>query len=167
MKSAKSSTTPLSLKIILITGGAGAGKTTYGRKRCAEITALRFSIDDWMTGLFWMDATSGDGTYDWAMEGIGRAEILIRQNAEQALSLGVPVVLDLGVTKVDHRASFLAWAKGLEIPCELHWVDVPTETRWSRVQGRDDTRGETFAKMVPPVMFDFMENQWEAPLSDV
>jgi hypothetical protein len=41
-----------------------------------------------MTGLFWMVAPSGDGAYDWAMERIGRAEILILQNAEQALSLG-------------------------------------------------------------------------------
>jgi len=73
-------------KIILVTGGTGAGKTTYSQKLCKEIGALRFSIDDWMTGLFWMDAPEGGATFDWAMTRIERAEGLIRQTAKQALA---------------------------------------------------------------------------------
>jgi len=77
-------------KISLVTGGTGAGKTTYARNLCEEIGGLRFSIDDWMTGLFWMDAPDGGGTFEWAMERITRAETLIRQTAEQALRQGLP-----------------------------------------------------------------------------
>lgn len=152
--------------VILVTGGTGAGKTTYARKLCDEIGAIRFSIDDWMTGLFWMDAPS-DGEipmFDWAMERIGRAEKLIRQTAEESLKRGVSVVLDLGFTKAEHRRAFARWANSLGHSCELHWVDVPPDMRWERVQNRNREQDETFAMTVPREMFDFMESEWEDPV---
>ncbi len=158
--------TQLKPKIILVTGGTGAGKTTYARKLCDEIGALRFSIDDWMTGLFWMDAPKDGVTFDWAMERIGRAERVIRQTAEGVLSRGLSVVLDLGFTKSDHRKAFTDWAKALSHPCAVHWVDVPQDIRWARVESRNVEKGETFAMMVTREMFDFMEMEWEAPSNE-
>jgi len=38
-----------------ICGSTGAGKTTYALKLSDEIGAVRFSIDEWMAALFWMD----------------------------------------------------------------------------------------------------------------
>jgi len=49
----------------------------------------------------------------------------------------------------------------LEYPCELHWVDIPADIRWARVQGRNQNKGETFAMTVTRDMFDFMESEWE------
>lgn len=151
--------------VILVTGGTGAGKTTYALKLAEEIGAVRFSIDDWMTGLFWMDAPDPP-SFDWVMTRIGRVETIIRQTAEEILSRGVPVILDLGFTKSDHRKSFAAWAEGLGYQLVLHWVDVPTDVRWNRVQGRNTDKGETFAMEVSREMFDFMENEWEDPRDD-
>ncbi len=150
-------------KISLVTGGTGAGKTTYARNLCEEIGGLRFSIDDWMTGLFWMDAPDGGGTFEWAMERITRAETLIRQTAEQALRQGLPIVLDLGFTKRAHRQDFAKWSQSLGWSCELHWIDIPADVRWKRVQSRNHEKGETFAMTVPRDMFDFMEGEWENP----
>ena len=162
-RSSKSLTKRSKSKIILVAGGTGAGKTTYARKLCEEIGALRFSIDDWMTGLFWMDAPSEGTTFEWAMERISRAEGLIQDMAQQALAQNLPVVLDLGFTKSLHRQSFAKWSQSLDWPCELHWLDIPTDIRWNRVQDRNDKKGETFAMTVTREMFDFMENEWEDP----
>jgi len=150
-------------KIILVAGGTGAGKTTYSIELCEKIGALRFSIDDWMNGLFWMDAPESGATFDWAMTRIGRAEDLIRKTAEQALSQNLPVILDLGFTKSAHRQAFAAWGGSLGYPCALHCIDLAPEKRWERVQGRNREKGETFAMEVSREMFDFMEREWEHP----
>ena len=39
----------------LICGSTGAGKTTYALRLSEQLGAVRFSIDEWMATLFWMD----------------------------------------------------------------------------------------------------------------
>lgn len=151
--------------VILVTGGTGAGKTTYAMALAQEIGAVRFSIDEWMTDLFWMDAPEPP-SFDWAMSRIGRAETRIREMAAQILSRDVPVILDLGFTKCAHRRAFADWAERLGHTAVLHWIDLPPETRWERVQGRNREQGETFAMEVPRAMFEFMEGEWEPPTDD-
>jgi len=121
-------------KIILVAGGTGAGKTTYASALSDKIGALRFSIDEWMTGLFW-----------------------------QALAQGLPIILDLGFTKKAHRKVFADWSAELGYPCELHWIKLAPQIRWERVETRNREKGETFAMTVTREMFDFMEGEWEDP----
>ena len=148
--------------VYLITGGTGAGKTTYARRLAGEVGGIRFSIDDWMTKLFWMDSPEPI-SFDWAMERINRSEVQIWETAQQVLAREVPVILDLGFTKKDHRLKFRDLAAEQGAPVSLHWVDVASEERWRRVQSRNADKGETFAMEVPRDMFDFMEGEWEAP----
>jgi len=152
----------MKLPVILVTGGTGAGKTTYARRLADEIGAIRFSIDDWTTDLVWPDAPDPPD-FEWVMERIGRCETRIWATAEQVLARGLPVILDLGFTKADHRRAFADRAHRAGHVPEIHWVDVPSETRWGRVQGRNAEQGETFAMIVTREMFDFMEGEWEAP----
>ena len=149
-------------KVYLITGGTGAGKTTYALKLAAETGSIRFSIDGWMTTLFWMDSPDPI-SFDWAMERIGRAEAQMWETAQQILARGVSVILDLGFTKAVHRQKFYDLSKIAGYDASLHWVDISPEERWRRVQSRNTEKGETFAMEVPRDMFDFMENEWEAP----
>lgn len=150
------------LKVYLITGGTGAGKTTYALKLAKETGGIRFSIDDWMTTLFWMDSPDPI-SFDWAMARINRAETQIWDTTQHILAQGLPVILDLGFTKAAHRQKFYDLGEAANVQTELHWVDVPTTERWWRVQSRNTEKGETFAMDVPREMFDFMENEWEAP----
>lgn len=151
--------------VILVTGGTGAGKTTYARTLAENIGGVRFSIDDWTTELFWMDAPSPPD-FNWIMARIARCETRIRSMASEVLSRGLPVVLDLGFTKSEHRRSFIDWADAQGYPARIDHVQLPAQTRWVRVQGRNTERGNTFAMEVTREMFDFMESEWEPVTED-
>ena len=149
-------------KLYIITGGTGAGKTTHARKLASEIGAIRFSIDDWMTTLFWMDSPA-PVSFEWAMNRIARSETQIWETASQALNLNLSVILDLGFTKTEHRMKFKKLADTQNVETIMHWVDISVQQRWARVELRNSQKGETFAMDVPREMFDFMEAEWEAP----
>ncbi|MBC2669495.1 AAA family ATPase [Novosphingobium piscinae] len=151
--------------IHLITGATGAGKTTYALALAARCDGLRFSIDDWMTTLFWMDSPSPI-RHDWALERIARCESLIGEQVRQLAALGIPAILDLGFTTANHRRAFADLARQMGLTAQLHWLDVPAEIRWTRVQARNAQRGETFRMTVDRAMFDFMEDLWEPPGAD-
>jgi len=158
-------TEALSPLAYIITGSTGAGKTTYAINLCKKIGAVRFSIDEWMTKLFWMDSPQ-PVQHEWALERIHRCEDLIALHVAQLAALNIPSVLDLGFTRADHRAKFAQIAIGLKLPVLLHYVDVPQEERWQRVVGRNRDQGDTFAMNVDRAMFDFMESIWEPPDDD-
>ena len=150
-------------KIILIVGCTGAGKTTYARALADEIGGLRFSIDEWMMPLFGPDVPQPI-EFAWMMERVNRCEAIIWTMAQQGVARGVPVVLDLGFTKYEHRQKFRDLAAEAGLSAAVHFIDVSRETRWQRVQRRNAEQGDTFAMHVDRGMFDFMESLWEPPV---
>jgi predicted kinase len=56
----------------LVCGSTGAGKTTYAIMLTEKLNAVRFSIDEWMSALFWMD-TPQPIESAWAMARVERA----------------------------------------------------------------------------------------------
>lgn len=149
--------------LILIVGCTGAGKTTYARRLADELGGVRFSIDEWMTGLFGPDSPQPI-QFQWMMERIDRCEAQIFALARQLAARGVPALLDLGFTKKAHRDKFRSLAAEAGLTAAVHFVDVPADERWYRVNRRNRERGETFAMEVDRSMFDFMEGMWEPPL---
>ncbi len=149
----------------IIAGSTGAGKSTYSDALCGRTGAVRFSIDEWMGKLFWMDSPQPI-RYEWTIERINRCEAMIFTVVRDLARLGISSVLDLGFTKADHRAKFYDLAKAESLPLRLHWIDVPVEVRWQRVMQRNEQRGKTFVMEVTGDMFDFMESIWEAPTPD-
>ena len=149
----------------LITGSTGAGKTSYAIELATRIGGVRFSIDDWMTTLFWMDSPEPI-EFEWTMARIARCEAQIRQQVAALAAVGIPSILDLGFTRADHRAAFAAFAASINADVKLHWLDIAPDERWSRVQRRNAEKGTTFAMNVDRAMFDFMEDQWQAPNSE-
>ena len=151
--------------LILVVGCTGAGKTTYALRLADELGGVRFSIDEWMTTLFWADSPQ-PLQFAWAMERVERCETQIFAVARQLAARGVPAVLDLGFTKKSHRDKFRALAAGAGLTAPVHFLDVPADERWFRVNRRNKERGETYAMDVDRQMFDFMETMWEPPGED-
>ena len=149
-------------QVILVVGCTGAGKTTYARTLADERGAIRFSIDEWMMPLFGPDIPE-PMRFDWMMERVNRCEAMIFAMTQQVAARGLPVVLDLGFTKAAHRDKFRALCGEAGLSVSVHFVDVLRETRWRRVEQRNQNQGETYAMTVDRSMFDFMETMWEPP----
>jgi predicted kinase len=146
----------------LVCGSTGAGKTTYSIKLAAEKNALRFSIDPWMQTLFWKDAPKTPDV-NWALERVARCEEMIWSMCLQVKDLHLDVVLDLGFSKKEQRELFYVLAHKAGLPTNLHYLDVPRDTRLKRVLDRNKQKNETYSFEVNQAMFDYMETVFEAP----
>jgi len=77
----------------IITGSTGAGKSTFARELAERVGGVRFSIDEWMTALYWMDSPEKKD-FAWAMERIARCEEQIAAVAISLAAIGVDAVLE-------------------------------------------------------------------------
>jgi len=150
--------------IHLICGSTGAGKTTYALWLSDHLKGIRFSIDEWMATLFWMD-TPQPLNLEWSIERIERCLAQIWAVALQISARNVPCVLDLGFRQTERRAKFADLAKAEGLSVQLHFIDVPPEERWRRVETRNTQKGVTYQLGfdVTREMFDFVEGLWEPP----
>ncbi|HZU85021.1 MAG TPA: ATP-binding protein [Polyangiaceae bacterium] len=149
----------------LICGGTGAGKTTYAAALAQRLRAVRFSTDEWMAGLFMADRPE-PLTFGWAVERTARCERQMWSVADQLLARGVDVVFDVGLSRREHRDRFRQRAREVGAEPKLHYLDVDTDTRRSRVRERNTSRPATFSFEVTDAMFDWMERWFEAPTDD-
>jgi predicted kinase len=108
----------------LICGSTGAGKTTYALRLCDHLGAVRFSIDEWMAGLFWVD-TPQPLDPAWSMERVERCLTQIWAVVLRAAARNVSCVLDIGVGQTQSRARFAELARNSGLSVQLGFVDVP------------------------------------------
>ena len=151
----------------LVCGATGAGKTTYAIDLTERLGGVRFSIDAWMTALFWMDSPL-PLVPEWSLERVERCYRQIGVVAVSVARRGVPAILDLGFSQRSSRARFAGLAREAGLAAQLHFVDVAVDERWRRVEARNSAKGAThqldFA--VTREMFDFVEGMWEPPEAD-
>ena len=152
-------------RIHMICGLTGAGKSTYAEQLRQDLKAVRFSIDDWNARLFFMDRDPSSD-FNWFYDRVQRCCAQMRDTAEQVLDTGTPVVFDCGFTDRKEQKIFYDWAESLGHRVILHFIDVDSETRWSRTQHRNHEQGATYKIHVTREMFDFMEGIWQAPEDD-
>ena len=151
--------------IHLVCGSTGAGKTTFAMRLAEQEGAMRLSIDEWMTALFGADQPK-QIQFAWMMERVNRCEVVMWSVAVDGAQRGVGAVIDCGLTRAQHRRKFADLAAEAGLPVVLHWLDVPVEERWRRVERRNAERGETFRLEVTRPMFDFVEGLWEPPSAE-
>jgi predicted kinase len=148
--------------IHLIVGNTGSGKTTYSNKLKNKIKGVLFSIDKWNNTLFLADKKPNDGL-EWYLERIERAEKMIIDLMIQLEDLNTDTILDLGLSKFEHREKFRKFAQLNSFKIITHFLDIPKETRLERVLKRNTEKGETFEFEVSKENFDFMETWFEKP----
>lgn len=151
--------------IHLIVGNTGSGKTTYSNQLKRKINGVVFSIDRWNKTLFIPDKKSTDGL-EWFLERIDRAEEMIMNLVEQLEHSNIDSILDLGLSKFEHREKFRNFAKSNRFEIKIHFLDILKETRFERVMKRNNEQGETFEIEVSEKDFEFMESWFEKPNKD-
>lgn len=148
--------------IHLIVGNTGSGKTTYSQELKIQTKGVIFSIDNWNNTLFLPDKKVDDGL-DWFLERIERAEHIIMSLIEQLEDSKTDAILDLGLSKFEHREKFREFAKNSGFEIKIHFLNISKETRLDRVQKRNHEKGETYEFEVTKENFDFMEEWFEKP----
>ena len=116
----------------LMCGLPCSGKTTVAKVIEREQHALRLTADDWIMLSHGNDAAAArDGTIRTSIE----AALL--DLGLRVLSLGVNVVLDFGVWSRSEREEFRARAARVGARSELHFLDVPADELWRRIEARN------------------------------
>ncbi|MCK0157003.1 ATP-binding protein [Cellulophaga sp. F20128] len=146
----------------LIVGNTGSGKTTYASQLKSETNGIIFSIDTWNKTLFLADKKPSDGL-EWFLERIERSEKLILDLVTQLENSKTDTILDLGLSKFEHREKFRQFADANGYTLTLHFLDISKETRLKRVMQRNIEKGATFEFEVSQENFDFMEHWFQKP----
>ena len=146
----------------MVCGSPGAGKTTYSMGLAQRLKGVRFSIDEWMVGLFGKERPE-PLQFPWVAERVERCERLIGRLATQCARSGATPVLDLAFLRAANRADFAAIAGQAGFAVALHVLDLPADERWSRVEARNAAMSQTCALTVSRAIFDVMEKIWQPP----
>ena len=148
--------------IHLIVGNTGSGKTTYASELKRKTQGIIFSIDKWNKTLFLTDKKPNDGL-EWFLERIERSEKIIMNIVSQLENSKTDSILDLGLSKFEHREKFRKFADLNSYELKIHFLDISKETRYNRIIGRNLEKGKTFEFEVSKEDFDFMESWFEKP----
>jgi predicted kinase len=148
--------------IHLLVGNTGAGKSTYANQLKKDTKGIVFTLDKWNKILFLPDKTESDGL-DWFLKRINRAEVVMQDLILQLEYSGVDSILDVGLSKFDHREKYRKFAKQNDIAVKIHFLNIPKEIRRQRVLKRNKEKGATFEFEVTDENFEFMETWFEPP----
>ena len=115
-------------RLILTCGLPGSGKTALAAQLAAERNAVRLTKDEWLWAL---DSTP------WDEPTREKVEHQLWRLAQEILRLGLSVVLDFGLWARIERDEMRSAARGLGVGIELHYLEVPTEELWRRIEARN------------------------------
>ncbi|MEM7339325.1 MAG: ATP-binding protein [Actinomycetota bacterium] len=117
-------------RLILMCGLPGAGKTSLAAEIAAGRPAVRLTKDEWQWEL---------GSSPWDRELGQKVEDRLWRLAQELLSLGVSVVVDFGLWTRAERDTFRTAGRRLGVGVELHYLAVPVDELWRRIEIRNQT----------------------------
>lgn len=115
-------------RLILTCGLPGAGKTTLAMQLAAHRSAVRLTKDEWLWAL---------GATPWDESTRQKVEHELWRLAQEILRLGLSVVLDFGLWARIERDEMRSVARGLGVGVELHYLDMPADELWRRIEARN------------------------------
>ncbi|SEO87450.1 AAA family ATPase [Paenibacillus sp. OV219] len=123
----------------LMVGLPCSGKTTLARQLETKYSALRLTPDEWHIHLFGHDfgdnmTQSEETKHDSRHDSV---ESLMWEVASRVLILGVDVILDFGCWVRSQRDEFRTRANNLGADFKIHFVDVPEEVLFERLEARN------------------------------
>jgi len=116
------------VRLILTCGLPGTGKSTLARQLATDRGALRLTKDEWLWAL---------GSTPWDGPTQKKVEHELWLLAQATLRLGLGVVLDFGLWARTERDEMRAVARDLGGGVELHYIDVPADELWRRIDERN------------------------------
>ena len=136
------------VKLIILCGIPGSGKTAYGQKWVAENSGLHLSSDAIRKELYGDESTQGNPHEVFS---------LMQKRAVEALNNGFDVIYDAtSVTRKDRSGIIAACPKFVQIECHIIWA--PIETCIERDAARERTVGQAvidkMLKRFQPVFYD-------------
>jgi predicted kinase len=146
----------------IVIGPVGAGKSTFARALSHEHSALRLTLDEWMTVLFRPDRPASE-VMAWYLERSERCIEQIWRVTRNTLHAGSNVVLEIGLIRRQGRDAFRARMHAAQVDAITYVVDAPRALRRERVARRNRERGETFSMVVPLAIFELASDMWEPP----
>jgi predicted kinase len=106
----------------------GAGKTRLATRLASERCAVRLTKDEWLWAL---------GSSPWDRTTGQNVEHELWRLAQEILGLGLSVVLDYGLWARSERDEMRSVARGLRVGVELHYLEVPIDELWRRIEVRN------------------------------
>jgi predicted kinase len=143
---------PVSGRLILLCGVAGAGKTTLAKTLEAD-GAVRMCPDEWLVAL-------GFDIYD--KDARVAVERLQWELAQALVLRGLTVVDECGVWQRWERDLRRTWARERGVPVELRFLDAPVEVLTARVAERNRTLPEG-APRIDPALVAYWNDRIERP----
>lgn len=122
------SNSPSGTRLILTCGLPGSGKTTLARELAARRDAVCFTKDDWLWAL---------GSSPWDRPMGERLEAELWRLGQDLLRRGVSVILDFGLWARGERDELRAAARDLGVGVEMHYLDIPLDELWRRIEIRN------------------------------
>lgn len=140
------------MKVMLLCGLPGSGKTTLSVSLAKEYSAVRFSIDEWMINLY--DHEMNQGDFDNRMEKIKQT---IWKTVEQLIVVEINVVLDYGFWQTDERIKAIQQIKKSGGVSVIYFFELPLAKLKDRLKKRNQSLSEDTFKITTEMLEEFIE----------
>lgn len=142
----------------LIHGYLGAGKTSFSKRLEREISAVRFTHDEWMKALY-----GNDPPEQHFAEYANRVSLLMEDLWRRCLRAGADVILDFGFWSRAERDRIRSSVEELGADARLYRLSCPDDVAWQRIQARNAALDSSL--YIAPNTFVVLKARFE-PLDD-
>ncbi len=147
---------PLKPLLVILYGFPGSGKTYFARQLCDNIHAAHVQADRIRYELF------DKPRYDKQENAI--VTQLMNYMSEEFLSAGLSVVYDTNAMRLNQRRALRDLANKLKVQTMLIWVQIDTESAFSRIAGRDRRKADDkYAMPLDRTTFDSLISHMQNP----